>query len=104
MNIDKGNVINMIPATPDWIVAFNISEHEGNDEIVCPVIGWATTVEAQLPNGLVTTCVEPAFVWGDTVWTPGELREHTPGLSGVETRRTWDAPLTTPSIVATKEA
>ncbi|MGW0933631.1 hypothetical protein [Streptomyces sp. NPDC002666] len=98
MNINTGNVINLIPATPDWVVAFNIGGETG--EVVCPVIGWATTVEAHLPDGKVATCVEPAFVWGEMVWTPTELREHTPGLSGVATRRTWAAPLTPTATAA----
>lgn len=84
MNIATGNVINLTAAAPDWVVAFDIGGETG--EVVCPVIGWATVAEAEMTDGTVSTCVQPAFLWGDMVWTPTELREHTPGLSGVEIR------------------
>jgi hypothetical protein len=84
MKIATGNVINMAAAAPDWVVAFNIGGE--TDEIVCPVFGWATVVETHLNDGTVTTAIEPAFLWGDMVWTSTELREHTPGLSGIEIR------------------
>lgn len=84
MNIATGSVLNMAPVAPDWVVAFDIGGETG--EIVCPVIGWATVVEAHMNDGTVSTCVQPAFLYGDMVWIPSELREHTPGLSGVEIR------------------
>ncbi|WP_405549513.1 hypothetical protein OG215_25145 [Streptomyces globisporus] len=84
MNIATGNVISVAPAAPmDWVVAFNL---DGDDEIVCLVVGWATVVTAHLKDGTAATAIEPAFFWADTVWTSSELREHTPGLSGIEIR------------------
>lgn len=82
MKIETGNVINLTACAPDWVVAFNLGGETG--EVICPVIGWATVVEAHLTDGTTSTAVQPAFLWGDMVWTPSELREHTPGLGSVE--------------------
>ena len=84
MNIAKGNVINMAPAGHDWTITFDVGDETG--EVVCPVIGWATVAQAHMKDGTVTTAVEPVFVWGSMVWTESELREHTPGLGGIEIR------------------
>ncbi|WP_432132727.1 hypothetical protein [Streptomyces tendae] len=98
MNIATGSILNMTPADNDWVVAFGL---EGEpDDVVCPVIGWATVVQAHMKDGTVHTEVKPAFVWGDMVWTETELREHTPGLKRVQIRRAWDAPLTWSAPVA----
>lgn len=84
MKIATGSILNMAPAGHDWVAAFDIGGE--TEEIVCPVIGWATVVEAHMSDGTATTCVQPAFLYADMVWTPTELREHTPGLSGIEIR------------------
>jgi hypothetical protein len=83
VKIETGSVINLTACAPDWTVAFNHSETE---QIVCPVIGWATVVEAHMNDGTTATSVQPAFLYGDMVWTPTELREHTPGLGSIAIR------------------
>jgi hypothetical protein len=98
MNIATGSVLNMAPAAPDWVVAFDLGGESG--EVVCPVIGWATVVQSRMKDGTAHTDVKPAFLWGDIVWTEAELREHTPGLKGVEIRRASGAPLSWSSPVA----
>lgn len=85
MNIATGSVLNMAPAGHDWVIAVDLGDETG-PEIVCPVIGWATVVEAHLSDGTATTCVQPAFLYVDMVWTPNELREHNPAASGFEIR------------------
>ncbi|MEV8552589.1 hypothetical protein AB0L04_22570 [Streptomyces glaucescens] len=76
MKIAAGSVINIAPATPDWVVVLN----EGNSEdITCPVIGWATVVQAHMNDGTVATTIEPAFLWGEQVWTESDAREHSTG-------------------------
>ena len=85
MNIATGSILNMAPAGHDWVIAFNEGD-ETQPEIVCPVIGWATVVEAHLNDGTAATCVQPAFLYVDMVWTPNELREHNPAASGFEIR------------------
>jgi hypothetical protein len=85
MNIATGSILNMAPAGHDWVIAFDEGD-ETQPEIVCPVIGWATVVEARLNDGTVSTCIQPAFLYVDMVWTPSELREHNPAASGFEIR------------------
>ncbi|MEU9894264.1 hypothetical protein ACIBCS_27925 [Streptomyces phaeochromogenes] len=85
MNIATGSVLNMAPAGHDWVIAFDEGD-ETLPEIVCPVVGWATVVEARLNDGTATTCVQPAFLYVDMVWTPNELREHNATVSGFEIR------------------
>lgn len=76
MKIAAGSVINIAPTAPDWIVI--LSEGDSED-IICPVIGWATVVQAHMNDGTVATSVEPAFLWGDQVWTETDAREHSTG-------------------------
>lgn len=83
MKIDKGHVISVSAATPDWVVVIDLGD---DTEIICSIIGWATLVQARMKDGTVTTNVEPAFLWGDMVWTETELREHSPGLARFEIR------------------
>ena len=83
MKIANGSIISISAAGPDWTVAFDLGD--GN-EIVCPLIGWATVVEAHFSDGTTATRIEPAFLWDAQVWTGGELREHTPTLEGFEIR------------------
>lgn len=85
MKIATGSVLNMAPAGHDWVVAFDHRD-ETAEEIVCPVIGWATVVDACLTDGTATTSIQPAFLYLDMVWTPNELREHDPVVSGFEVR------------------
>lgn len=85
MNIAIGSVINMTPASAGWDIAFDLGGETG--EVVCPVIGWATVVQSRTKAGNANTVVQPAFVWGDQVWTETELREHTPDLGGIAIRR-----------------
>lgn len=85
MNIATGSILNMAPAGHDWVIAFDHGE-ETAEELVCPVIGWATVVDAHLTDGTATTCVQPAFLYLDMVWTPNELREHDSDVSGFEVR------------------
>lgn len=85
MNIATGSILNMAPAGHDWVIAFDLGDETG-PEVVCPVIGWATVVEAHLTDGTATTCLQPAFLYVDMVWTPSELREHNPAASGFEIR------------------
>ncbi|MFJ4617395.1 hypothetical protein [Streptomyces sp. NPDC088812] len=76
MNIATGSVINLAPANPGWVVILS----EGNSaDTICPVIGWATVVQAHMKDGTVTTRVEPAFLWGEQVWTETDAREHSAG-------------------------
>jgi len=82
MNIATGNVIRVSAASPDWVVTFDLGDEA---EIVAPVVGWATVMQAWTSEG-DTTRIEPAFLWGDMVWTETELREHSPGLSAFEIR------------------
>ncbi|WP_411091363.1 hypothetical protein [Streptomyces sp. 049-1] len=84
MKIERGSAINISACAPDWAVTFDLGLETG--PITCPVIGWATVVEAHMVDGTTSTAIEPAFLWSDTVWTPTELREHTPGLGNVEIR------------------
>ncbi|MEH0627902.1 hypothetical protein [Streptomyces stelliscabiei] len=83
MKIAPGNVINMTTAAPGWHFAFDLGE---GAEIVCPLIGWATVVEAHMNDGTATTRVEPAFVWSQQVWTLSALREHAPTLDAYDIR------------------
>ncbi|MGW6261360.1 hypothetical protein [Streptomyces sp. NPDC055085] len=98
MNIATGSVLNLAPCAPDWVVALDYG-NETEREIVCPVIGWATVIEAHLTDGTATTAVQPAFLYLDTVWTPTELREHDHEVNGYEiraceiTRTREDAPI-----------
>lgn len=85
MNIATGSILNMAPAGHDWVIAFD-EGGETQPEIVCPVIGWATVVEAHLNDDTASTCVQPAFLYLDMVWTPNELREHNHEISGFEIR------------------
>ncbi|MFF2384066.1 hypothetical protein [Streptomyces sp. NPDC058108] len=85
MNIATGSILNLAPCTPDWVVALDYG-NETEPEIVCPVIGWATVIEAHLTDGTATTAVQPAFLYLDTVWTPTELREHDHEVNGYEIR------------------
>jgi len=75
MNIATGSILNMAPAGNDWVIAFDYGR-EGGEDLVCPVIGWATVVDARLSDGTATTSIQPAFLHLDMVWTPAELREH----------------------------
>jgi hypothetical protein len=75
MNIAPGSILNMAPAGHDWVVAFDHG-HEGGEDLVCPVIGWATVVDSHLTDGTATTSIQPAFLHVGMVWTPAELREH----------------------------
>ena len=75
MNIATGSILNMTPAGNDWVVAFDHGD-ETEPEIVCPVIGWATVVDAHLNDGTATTSIQPVFLYLDVLWTPNELREH----------------------------
>lgn len=85
MNIATGSVLNMAPAGHDWVIAFDEGD-ETQPEIVCPVIGWATVVDAHLTDGTAATSLQPAFLYVDMVWTPNELREHNPAVTGFEIR------------------
>lgn len=85
MIIATGSVLNVAPAGHDWVIAFDHGD-ETQPEIVCPVIGWATVVEAHLNDGTATTCLQPAFLHLDMVWTPNELREHNHEITGFELR------------------
>ncbi|MEU1559484.1 hypothetical protein ABZ504_03060 [Streptomyces mirabilis] len=85
MNIATGSVINMAPAGHDWAIAFDFIDD--SPEIVCPVVGWATTVLAHLNDGTIATSVQPVFLYVDMLWTPAELREHTPELGAYNVRR-----------------
>lgn len=73
MNIATGSILNLAPAGADWTVVFH---HGDTEQIICPVIGWATVVDAHLTDGTATTSIQPAFLYLDTIWTPAELREH----------------------------
>lgn len=88
MKIATGHILNMAPAQPGWTVTF----HHGEPETVtCPVIGWATLVDAHLTDGTALTSIQAAFLYLDTVWTPAELREHDYEVSAI----TINAPETT---------
>ncbi|MCZ4515690.1 hypothetical protein O3Q52_47810 [Streptomyces sp. ActVer] len=90
MKIATGSILNMTPAQPGWTVTF----HHGEPETVtCPVIGWATVVEALLGDGTALTSVKAAFVYLDSVWTADELREHDHEVSAV----LLNAPAATPA-------
>ncbi|MEU1194951.1 hypothetical protein ABZ446_01850 [Streptomyces sp. NPDC005813] len=103
MNIATGSILNLAPAGHDWVIAFDLGDETG-PEIVCPLIGWATVVEAHLNDGTATTCVQPAFLYVDMVWTPNELREHNPAASGFEVRaREITQPVTKVQIVEPTE-
>ncbi|MFM9652785.1 hypothetical protein ACKI1S_42630 [Streptomyces galilaeus] len=97
MNIATGSVLNMAPAGHDWVVAFDHGD-ETAPETVCPVIGWATVVEARLNDGTATTCVQPAFLYLDMVWTPNELREHDDEITGFEVRARAEANVQAPEV------
>jgi len=84
MNIATGSILNMAPAGHDWVIAFDFIDD--SPEIVCPVIGWATVVEAHLTDGTATTGVQPVFLYLDMLWTPSQLREHTPELGAYNVR------------------
>lgn len=75
MNIATGSILNMAPAGHDWVIVFDYG-HEETEDLVCPVIGWATIVSAVDSTGAATTSIQPAFLHLDMVWTPAELREH----------------------------
>lgn len=87
MNIATGSVLNMAPAGHDWVIAFDYG-HEATEDIVCPVIGWATVVDAHLTDGTATTSIQPVFLYQDVLWTPSELREddHEVGLFNIRAR------------------
>ncbi|MFJ7229820.1 hypothetical protein ACIQVF_09775 [Streptomyces tendae] len=85
MKIATGNVHHVAPCPPGWLVVLNNGADQ-EQEIVCPLIGWATVVEAHLADGTTSTAVQPAFLYLNTVWTPGELREHDTEFSGYEIR------------------
>ncbi|MFJ9903941.1 hypothetical protein ACIRVK_13720 [Streptomyces sp. NPDC101152] len=84
MKIATDSIISLAPTGPDWVVAFDLGGETG--EVVCPVIGWATVVQAHMQDGSVVTEIKPAFLWGDLVWIENELRDHTPDLGYVEVR------------------
>ncbi|MFE2132262.1 hypothetical protein ACFW9X_03285 [Streptomyces sp. NPDC059466] len=84
MNIATGSILSVAPAGNDWVIAFD--EGDGTTPTIRPIIGWATVVEAHLNDGSATTCIQPAFLHVDMVWTPNELREHNPAVSGFEIR------------------
>ncbi|MFJ6566452.1 hypothetical protein ACIQNU_03470 [Streptomyces sp. NPDC091292] len=84
MKITTGSVITMTPVAPGWVVIFDQGGEVG--EVTCPVIGWATVVNAHLNDGTVHTEIKPAFLWGDMVWTEHDLREHAPEITRVEIR------------------
>lgn len=75
MIIATGSILNMAPAGPDWVIVFDYG-HEETEDLVCPIIGWATVVDACLTDGTATTSIQPAFLHVGMVWTPAELREH----------------------------
>ncbi|WP_306186935.1 hypothetical protein [Streptomyces sp. MK5] len=102
MIIANGNVISIAAAAPDWVAVLS----EGNSEdITCPVIGWATVVQAHMNDGTVTTSVEPAFLWGEQVWTETDAREHSTGGLRFEIRaREITQPVTKVTIVDSDEA
>lgn len=85
MKIATGSILNMAPAGHDWVIAFDCGD-ETVPEVICPVIGWATVVEAHLTDGTASTVVQPAFLYLDTIWTPNELREHAHEIRGYEIR------------------
>lgn len=85
MKIATGSVLNMAPAGHDWVVALDHGD-ETTAEIICPVVGWATVVEAHLTDGTASTAVQPAFLYLDTVWTPNELRAFDYEVKGYEIR------------------
>ncbi|MBW8701858.1 hypothetical protein MBT84_19820 [Streptomyces sp. MBT84] len=85
MDIAIGSVINMTPANIVWDVAFDLGGETG--EVVCPVVGWATVVQSRTKAGNANTVVQPAFIWGDQVWTETDLREHAPDVKRFEIRR-----------------
>lgn len=87
MIIATGSILNMAPAAPDWVIAFDYG-HEKTEDLVCPVIGWATVVSAVDSIGVATTSIQPAFLHQDMVWTPAELREfdHEVGVWNIRAR------------------
>lgn len=86
MKLGIGSTLNMAPASGPWEIAFDLGDGDEIQVAVCPVIGWATVVTAHLDDGTAHTELQPAFVWGDGVWTESELREHTPGLGHLTLR------------------
>lgn len=84
MKLSIGSILNMTPADGPWEIAFDLGAE--TDTVVAPVIGWATVVEAHMSDGTTSTAIQPAFVWGDMVWTEHELRVHTPGLGAITLR------------------
>lgn len=85
MKIATGSILNMAPAGHDWVIALD-SGDETVAEVICPVVAWATVIDAHLTDGSACTSVQPAFLHLGTVWTPNELREHAPEVRGVEIR------------------
>ena len=87
MNIATGSTLNMAPAGNDWVIVFDYG-HEATEDLVCPVIGWATVVSAHDSVGFATTSIQPAFLHQDMVWTPSELREfdHEVGVWNIRAR------------------
>ncbi|MEU3836113.1 hypothetical protein [Streptomyces microflavus] len=88
MNIAPANAISVAPTAPGWEVSFNFADGE---DIVRPVIGWATVATSRDESGETTTSIEPAFVWLHKVWTETDVREHTPGALRFELRASADA-------------
>ncbi|MEU5707903.1 hypothetical protein [Streptomyces flaveolus] len=106
MNIAPGSIASITPI-PDgtWNVVFKSDEDSGWE--VCPVIGWATVVTSATADGAAHTDVQPAFLWGDMVWTESDLREHAADFTGFGIRRPFDnlgdtAPSSKPAIVRRK--
>lgn len=85
MNIATGSILNMTPAGHDWVIALDCGDATV-PEVIRPIVGWATVIDAHLTDGTVTTSIQPAFLHLDMVWTPAELREHAPEVRGFEIR------------------
>ncbi|CAM5714852.1 hypothetical protein SVIOM342S_07646 [Streptomyces violaceorubidus] len=58
MKIATGNVHHVAPCPPGWLVVLNNGADQ-EQEIVCPLIGWATVVEAHLADGTTSTADSP---------------------------------------------
>ncbi|MEV7387203.1 hypothetical protein [Streptomyces sp. NPDC091215] len=85
MEFATGSVVSVAPCAPDWVIALDCGD-ETVPEVIRPIIGWATVVDAHLTDGTATTSIHPAFLHLDMVWTPAELREHAPEVRGFEIR------------------
>lgn len=80
MRYSRRSVVSLTPAEPGWDIEVT---RPGDSPVMCPVVGWAVVVVDSKPGtggaeGIVETCVEPAFVYDGAVFTPIEFA-HTIG-------------------------